>query len=89
MPVMRSKYEYHPFQCNLCGAAITSPAALRDHLVEKHGFICENGQVFERRLCSCGKPGLYAIGQHVACADHRDKLQLELKKRSGHLDVRP
>ena len=60
--------------CSECGHVwpeeIGSGDGFRDHMVTVHGFMRVGDQVFKRRVCHCGKPGLYKVGSDAYCRDH-------------------
>lgn len=62
-----------PRQCNVCGYNPTTIEDFRQHVVSKHGMIRVGAQVFTRRFCHCGKPGLYYVGQLSFCKVHREE----------------
>jgi len=63
------------WNCRECGWAPPHEAGfgqlMRTHYVEVHGYVNENGQVFKRSLCICGKPGLYRMAGKAFCKEHK------------------
>ena len=57
------------------------------HLVEVHGYLNVNGQVFKRKMCFCGKPALYVGGDNKCfCKEHYAEAQIAMRAEMAHVD---
>jgi hypothetical protein len=87
-----SKQHHYPKSnpaCDVCGHVWNQEdfAAIKQHMVDMHGYKKEGNQVFKSVSCAaCAKPGLYRIGKDVYCKEHVSIGQPRLNWRTKILD---
>lgn len=58
-------------KCNECGQQFPTIGDRLQHAIDAHSYQKVGAQVFKRKLCACGKPGLYRVGGSVYCREHQ------------------
>ena len=62
-----------PIFCDTCGQTVML-YVFRQHLIEVHGYVNDNGQVFKRTFCCmCDKPALRHVGAKGFCKAHMEQ----------------